>query len=130
MSRAIRIDVAPGELIDRLTILEIKRKRIHDLEKVGHVEIELAALRSAYEAAVPQSDALVGPRAELRAVNDRLWEIEDEIRDCERRRDFGESFVALARAVYRTNDRRSEIKREINLLLGSSLIEQKSYRPY
>jgi hypothetical protein len=69
-------------------------------------------------------------RAQLRDVNTRLWEIEDEIRDCERLQDFGPKFVALARAVYRTNDRRSEIKREINLLLGSSLIEEKSYRPY
>jgi len=69
-------------------------------------------------------------RAELRAVNGRLWEIEDEIRDCEQRQDFGAPFIALARAVYQTNDRRAELKREINLLLGSTLIEEKSYSTY
>lgn len=130
MASAIRIEVAPGELIDKLTILEIKRERIQDPAKRANVEIEYAALQSAYEGAVGFSDALFALRAELREVNARLWEIEDEIRDCERLQDFGPKFVARARAVYRTNDRRSEIKREINLLLGSSLIEEKSYRPY
>ena len=130
MASAIRVEVAPGELIDKLTILEIKRERIRDPAKQANVEVEFAALQSACEAAVPTSDALLALRAQLREVNTRLWEIEDEIRDCERRQNFGQEFVALARAVYRTNDRRSEIKREINRLLGSSLIEEKSYRPY
>ena len=130
MATAIRIDVAPGELIDKLTILEIKRERIQDPKKRANVEVELAALQSAYDAGVRSSEALLALRVELRAVNSRLWEIEDEIRDCERRQDFGERFVGLARAVYRVNDRRSELKREINQLLGSSLIEEKSYRPY
>jgi hypothetical protein len=130
MASAIRIEVASGELIDKLTILEIKRERIRDPAKQANVEVEFAALQSAYEAAIPALDAVRALRAQLRDVNTRLWEIEDEIRDCERLQDFGPKFVALARAVYRTNDRRSEIKREINLLLGSSLIEEKSYRPY
>ena len=130
MGGAIRIEVAPGELIDKLTILEIKRERIQDPAKLANVEVERAALQSAYDAAIPASPALLALRAQLRGVNARLWDIEDEIRDCEREQDFGPRFVALARAVYRTNDQRSEIKREINLLLGSSLIEEKSYRAY
>jgi hypothetical protein len=130
MGGAIRIEVAPGELIDKLTILEIKRERIKDPAKLANIAVEFAALQSAYDAAIRTSDALQGLRAQLRDVNSRLWVIEDDIRDCEREQDFGPRFIELARAVYRTNDRRSEIKREINLLLGSSLIEEKSYRPY
>jgi hypothetical protein len=130
MNNAIRIEVAPGELIDKLTILEIKRERIQDPAKHANVEVEFAALQSAYEAAIPPSKALLDLRAQLRDANARLWDIEDEIRDCEREQDFGPKFVALARAVYRTNDRRSAVKREINMLLGSALIEEKSYRSY
>jgi len=130
MRCGIEIEVAPGELIDKLTILEIKRERIHDAQKRANVETEFAALRSACEAGVPASAALLALRAELSAVNGRLWEIEDEIRDCEHRQDFGAPFIALARAVYQTNDRRAELKREINLLLGSTLIEEKSYSSY
>jgi hypothetical protein len=130
MNGAIRIEVSPGELIDKLTILEIKRERIQDAAKRANVEIEFAALQSAYEAGVRSSGALLALHAELRRVNARLWEIEDEIRDCERRNDFSEPFVALARSVYQNNDRRSALKREINLLLGSALIEEKSYQAY
>jgi hypothetical protein len=88
------------------------------------------ALTAAFEAAVPPSLAPRALRSELGVVNARLWEIEDDIRDCERRQDFGPSFVSLARAVYRNNDRRAEIKHQINILLGSALIEEKSYAPY
>ena len=76
------------------------------------------------------SDPLIRLHAELKGVNEQLWDIEDEIRDCERRGDFGETFIGLARAVYRTNDRRCELKRQINLLLRSTLIEEKSYQVY
>jgi hypothetical protein len=130
MNNAIEIEVAPGELIDKLTILEIKRERIQDAEKRANVELEFAVLRSVCEARVRSTTSLLALRAELREVNGRLWEIEDAIRDCEKRQDFGAAFIELARAVYRTNDRRAELKREINLLLGSRLIEEKSYRPY
>ena len=126
----VNAQISVGEWVDKLTILEIKRERIKDPAKLANVEIELAALQSAYDAAIGASTALLALRVQLRDVNGRLWDIEDEIRDCEREQDFGPRFVALARAVYRTNDQRSQIKREINLLLGSSLIEEKSYQPY
>ncbi len=130
MECAIGIEVGPGELIDRLTILEIKRERIRDARKLANVEREFISLTEAFEAALRPSAALRALRSELRVVNARLWEIEDEIRDCERRQDFGPSFVSLARAIYRNNDLRAGIKREINELLGSALIEEKSYAPY
>ncbi len=129
MSNAIKIEISPGELIDRLTILEIKRGRIRDHEKRGHVEREHAAVRAAFEAHVPASEALAALIDELREVNLRLWAIEDDIRACERRQDFGPTFVALARSVYSSNDRRFELKRDINALLGSILREEKSYGP-
>jgi uncharacterized protein DUF6165 len=130
MSNAILIEVSPGELIDRLTILEIKLDRIDDAQKRRNVEIEHAALRAAYEAHVPASTTLAALVDGLREVNLRLWTIEDDIRDCESRQEFGQAFVALARSVYLSNDRRSELKREINALLGSRLREEKSYTPY
>jgi hypothetical protein len=130
MSNAILIEVSPGELIDRLTILEIKLDRIRDALRRWNVEAEHAVLRAAYEAHVPASETLGSLVDELREVNLRLWTIEDDIRICERRQEFGPAFVALARSVYLTNDRRSELKREINALLGSKLREEKSYAPY
>ena len=130
MSNAILIEVSPGELIDKLTILEIKLDRMRDAQKLRNVEIEHAAVRSAYETHVPASQELCALFAELRQINLRLWVTEDEIRACERRQDFGAAFVSLARSVYLTNDRRSELKRDINALLGSKLREEKSYGPY
>ena len=126
----IQIEVSPGELIDRLTILEIKFDRIHDAQKRRNVETEHAVVRAAYEAHVPPSETLGSLVDELREVNLRLWTIEDDIRSCETRREFGPAFVALARSVYLSNDRRSELKRDINALLGSKLREEKSYAPY
>jgi hypothetical protein len=130
MSNGIKIEVSPGELIDRLTILEIKLDRIRDAQKRRNVETEHAVVRAAYEAHVPASETLGSLVDELRAVNLRLWTIEDDIRACERRQEFGPAFVALARSVYLSNDRRSELKRDINALLGSKLREEKSYGPY
>jgi hypothetical protein len=127
---SIIIEISPGELIDRLTILEIKRERVRDPVKLANVQAEHAALQAAMERQVDRSDAVQTLHAELREVNLRLWDIEDEIRDCEHRKDFGASFVALARSVYLTNDRRSELKRAINVLLGSALVEEKAYPPY
>lgn len=126
----ITISVSPGEVIDRLTIAEIKSERIADPTKLAHVRVELARLAKAAEEAIRDTDELHGLRAELKAVNEKLWVIEDDIRDCERRGDFGEAFVALARAVYRTNDQRVALKYRINQTLGSELIDEKSYAPY
>ncbi len=126
----LKIDVAPGEVIDKITILEIKRRRIADPAKLANVERELALLSQALAAAVPSSARLVALRGELAAINEAIWEVEDGIRDQERRGDFGAEFIRLARAVYHNNDRRAEIKRAINDLLGSELVEEKSYTPY
>ena len=126
----IQIEVSPGELIDRLTILEIKLDKIHDAQKRRNVETEHAVVRAAYEAHVPASETLGSLVDALREVNLRLWTIEDNIRSCETRQEFGRAFVSLARSVYLTNDRRSELKRQINALLGSKLREEKSYGPY
>jgi tetratricopeptide (TPR) repeat protein len=127
---AVAVEVAPGELIDKITILEIKAERLTDPARLGNVHTELGALRAARTRAVPPSPRLAELTAELRAVNETLWRIEDDVRVCERRQDFGPRFVELARSVYVTNDRRSAVKREINELLGSTLVEEKSYAAY
>ena len=130
MSKGLSIEISPGELIDKITILEIKRARMTDAEKLENVEREWTTLTAARDGAVKQSAELDRLALELKRVNESLWEIEDDIRDCERRKDFGKKFVALARGVYKNNDRRSEIKRAINKLLGSRLSEEKSYAAY
>lgn len=122
--------VSAGELIDKITILRIKAERIGDEAKLANVRRELTELEAICAGHIPESAELERLTAELTAVNAELWDIEDGKRDCERRRDFGEGFVALARAVYLKNDRRAAIKREINRATGSELVEEKSYRPY
>ena len=130
MTKPVMIEIAPGELIDKITILRIKDERIADPAKRANVRAELQTLDHARAAALPDDPEIARLEAELKAVNEALWEIEDHIRDCERQGDFGPRFVALARAVYQTNDRRAELKRAINNHLGSRLIEEKSYQPY
>ena len=122
--------IAPGELIDKITILRIKSERIADEAKLKNVRTELAVLNETLEKDVPASDELSRLDAALQAVNEELWVIEDDIRDCERAGDFGDEFIRLARAVYVTNDKRAALKKEINLLLGSTLVEEKSYAAY
>ena len=126
----LTIPASAGEVIDKLTILEIKLARIADAAKRENVAREHAALSAAWRDAVPDETPIAGLIAELRQVNEALWDIEDEIREQERQSDFGATFVRLARAVYRTNDRRAELKREINGRLGSALVEEKSYAAY
>ncbi len=129
MSKTIVIEVAPGELVDKLTILDIKHRRIADIAARRNVAAERDMLARAF-AALGRDAALKTLRGELGAVNERLWDIEDAIRDHERRGDFGQGFVDLARAVYRTNDERAAIKRRINVALDSRLFEEKSYKRY
>lgn len=130
MSGTAIIEVAAGELIDKITILEIKTERIADAAKLANVRAELETLNASRDAALATSPELDRLTAELKSVNRRLWVIEDDIRDCERAGDFGPRFIQLARSVYRTNDVRADLKRRINLLLGSRLVEEKSYRPF
>lgn len=126
----VEVPVPAGELVDKVTILEIKSERIADAAKLANVRRELAALNERLAPLVAACAALAPLKAALRQINESLWDIEDAIRDCERRRDFGPRFVELARGVYRTNDRRAAKKREIDALTGSELTEEKSYAAY
>lgn len=130
MSGTVTIEIAPGELIDKITILEIKTEFISDPGKLTNVRIELETLEKSRDAAIAPSPEMTRLTEALKSVNLELWKIEDDIRDCERDGDFGSAFVELARSVYKTNDRRAALKREINTLLGSRLVEEKSYQPY
>ena len=130
MTTTILTAIAPGELIDKITILRIKSERIEDEAKLKNVRTELDILNATLAKDVPASDELSRLDAALQAVNEELWEIEDDIRDCERAGDFGPEFIRLARAVYVTNDKRAALKKEINLLLGSNIVEEKSYAAY
>jgi hypothetical protein len=124
------VEVSPGELIDKITILGIKLERIEDEDKLKNVKLEWETLIRARDEAIEATPELEKLTADLKESNERLWEIEDDIRQCERDKDFGDKFVELARAVYANNDQRSRLKREINELLGSRLIEEKSYAAY
>ena len=130
MSVSVSVHVAPGELIDKITILGIKLERIKNEAKLANIKIEFDVLTQALDEAIPTSEKLDQLTIELRKINEDLWDIEDDIRDCERAKDFSENFVTLARAVYVTNDKRMEVKQAINELLGSRLIEEKSYAAY
>jgi len=126
----LEVPIGPGELVDKITILEIKASHLSSPQKLANVRAELKALATARDAVVPASPALHELTAALKGVNAALWRIEDEIRDCERAGDFGATFIALARSVYRTNDERAAIKRRINQLLDAEIVEEKSYAAY
>ncbi len=127
----ISVPISPGELIDKLTILEIKLERIEDEGKLANVKKELELLEGVW-AASPYADAEIvsGKRRELKSINETLWVIEDELRLKESKSAFDKQFIELARSVYFTNDRRARVKREINIAVGSSLVEEKSYQNY
>jgi hypothetical protein len=127
MIEHILVPTAPGELIDKLTILRLKEERMTDPAKVANVRTEMAALIKTADSQIPPSVELIALWEDLYVINGDLWVIEDDIRDCENANNFGEDFIRLARAVYITNDRRADVKKKINLLLGSTLIEEKSY---
>jgi NAD-specific glutamate dehydrogenase len=124
-----KVDVAAGELVDKITILQIKLAEISDPAKLDNIRREYDLLQAVL-ASAPLAPGLAALQDELKSINLAIWKVEDDIRDHERRQDFGPGFIALARAVYHTNDRRAEIKRQINQLLGSALMEEKSYAPY
>ncbi len=125
----ILVPVSPGELLDKITILRIKTARIADAAKLANVRLELELLERTWLDACAGARLADEERA-LRAVNERLWDIEDRIRDKEAAGSFDQEFIELARSVYLVNDERAAVKRRVNLALGSRLVEEKSYRPY
>ncbi|MGB6604248.1 MAG: DUF6165 family protein [Steroidobacteraceae bacterium] len=126
----VLIPVSPGELLDKITILRIKAVRILDAAKLANVKRELALLEQAWSAAGGGGQDVSQHERALEHVNEQLWDIEDRIRDKEARQTFDREFIELARAVYVSNDERAAIKKRINELLGSRIIEEKSYKPY
>ena len=126
----IEVPIAPGELIDRITILEIKSERLDNPQALNNVRRELALLSATRDQHLPTSTQLTGLTSALKTINETLWVIEDDIRDCEREQDFGARFIELARSVYFSNDKRAALKKEINLLLNAELMEEKSYSDY
>ena len=123
-------EISAGELIDKITILQIKLDQIDDPAKRANIRREHDSLTQTLDGAIAPDAGIARLRGELEAVNRELWRIEDEIRDKERTGDFGPEFVALARAVYKTNDLRAALKRRINFATGSKIVEEKSYASY
>jgi hypothetical protein len=126
----IQTPVSYGELIDKITILEIKSRQIRDEAKLANVRNELDLLNATWTAHPAAQTDISDERARLLAVNEALWDIEDRIRLKERAQAFDAEFIELARSVYFRNDERAAVKREINLKLGSQLVEEKSYQDY
>ena len=123
----MKIEVSNGEILDKLTILQIKLERVKDEHKLKNIRKEYDELRKEASSVISQDDPLYKA---LYDVNCELWDIEDHIRDLERRKDFGADFIETARSVYFKNDRRAEIKKEINIVTSSGLTEEKSYEKY
>ena len=130
ISVEVSVEVSPGDLIDKITILEIKLERIEGKDKLKNVKLEWETLTRARDEAIEATPELEKLTADLKESNERLWEIEDDIRQFECDKNFGDKFIELARAIYINNDQRARLKREINELLGSRLIEEKSYAAY
>jgi len=126
----ILVPISVGELIDKISILKIKEKKITNKNKQKNIIKELNFLEKIYKSNIKKNKKLDHYEKQLIKINQILWEIEDKIRNCESKRDFKETFVKLARSVYINNDKRSKIKREINTITGSNLIEEKSYKSY
>ncbi|MDO5610513.1 MAG: DUF6165 family protein [Pseudomonadota bacterium] len=126
----ISVPVSFGELLDKIAILEIKSERMKDAAKLANVRNELNALNTTWAAHPASAQDISGLRAALKAVNERLWVIEDDIRLQEKAQAFDDAFIKLARSVYFENDERAKIKKDINLALGSAYVEEKSYEDY
>jgi Family of unknown function (DUF6165) len=126
----ILVPVSPGELLDKITILRIKSARMTDAAKLANVRHELQLLEQTWTATVPAGATAAEEERALQAVNERLWDVEDRLRDLEAAKQFDKDFIELARAVYIHNDERAALKKRVNTRLGSTLVEEKSYRPY
>ncbi len=127
----INVPISPGELIDKITILEIKIERMDDPKKVANVKTELDLLEKVWQQSGYSSEKMVSEkRSELKSLNEKLWVIEDALRLKESRSEFDKEFIELARSVYFTNDHRARVKKEINIGVGSDLVEEKSYQDY
>ena len=122
--------ISVGELLDKVTILEIKQEKISDPEKLKNVQHELSLLETICEQEELLSPEILKQKQALKAVNLRLWAIEDDIRIKEKKSEFDDEFIQLARSVYFENDDRADTKKQINLMTGSALIEEKSYQDY
>ncbi len=132
---AINVPISMGELIDKITILQIKSERIKDKKKLKNIQYELSELYKKYAYCVtrkltPKKESLRELTIQLKIINEIMWDIEDNVREKEAKKQFDEEFITLARNVYKTNDQRCAIKREINILYGSDIIEEKSYKKY
>jgi len=130
MSDQINVPISPGELVDKITILEIKKEFIKNDNKLKNINHEYDLLMQIYTTQISETEGISELKNKLKEINLELWKIEDDIRDCEREKSFSDTFIELARSVYFTNDRRSKVKMEINLLLNSNLVEEKSYKDY
>ena len=126
----ILIPISPGELLDKITILEIKSERIASAEKKANVNNELEMLNTVWRDSVTEDAEIAAMRNEMKKINETLWDIEDDIRDEERDKRFEKRFIELARSVYVTNDQRADVKKRINLYLKSDIVEEKSYQDY
>jgi hypothetical protein len=126
----ILVPISPGELLDKITILRIKAARIIDAAKLANVRLELDLLEKTWRDSGCAAVDIARDERALQGVNERLWDIEDRIRDKEAKQTFDREFIELARAVYVSNDERAAIKKRVNLQLGSRLVEEKSYKPY
>jgi hypothetical protein len=124
------VEVSWGEMLDKVTILLIKSDRMLDSAKVANVRKELEILAEPRSRALAMHLSVSALEAKLKGINEALWDIEDEIRECERAKNFGPRFIELARSVYMTNDQRAQVKRQINDVLGSNIVEEKSYQEY
>ena len=129
-AKKIFVEISVGELMDKISILEIKQKNLKDKEKIKIVSKELESLNSCFQKDVHITDQIKSLYEDLKKINTKLWNIEDGKRDCERNGDFGEKFIKLARSVYIENDQRAKIKNKINKLSGSNISEVKSHEKY
>ena len=128
MPKSILVPVSVGELFDKITILEIKAERIRDASKLKNIELELRLLTDVVHSLLPLDASFTQLRHQLKAVNEAIWDAEDVIRDYDKRCLYGKEFIETSRIIYQNNDRRAEIKRQLNLLAGSTLVEEKSYQ--